>query len=317
MTKPISYVFPRRLAESDDAVGKLLNAAIQARPAGPTEERSWNVLSSARTRPKLGLLLFGPAAVVACLAIVYGLVHRNDNKVRAQARAEQWESPKASPGASLPAATPKNLTALPPAKDPARHALKPGEKPAALADATTLAKASEPAPAIATDSRGNTQACATLARDGKVTDAVHCYDAIASGSSMAAELALYEKARLQIRALGELPQALQALNEHGRRFPGGVLHTEVEMTRIELLSRLGRTSEALQLIEAALAGSLGRERGADLRAMRGDIYSAQHQCDLAIADYTQAKRLGVHPSRVAAGEKRCESSNADLNLPEN
>jgi tetratricopeptide (TPR) repeat protein len=89
------------------------------------------------------------------------------------------------------------------------------------------------------------------------------------------------------------------------------------MTRIELLSRTGRTQEALIAIEHALGGAIGRERGADVLAIRGDIYSAQNRCDKAIEDYARAKQLGVHPSRIAAGEKRCKTAASPLaTLPE-
>jgi tetratricopeptide (TPR) repeat protein len=180
--------------------------------------------------------------------------------------------------------------------------LKPATKSAALASSSPRAVPED------------TSACASLARDGKFEHATNCYDGIARGTSMAAELALYEKARLESRALGNREQALQSLNEHSARFPKGVLHAEVSMTRIELLTRLGRTKDALLAIESALKGTVGKERGADLYALRGDLLSVQADCDAALKDYAEAKRLGVHPSRIAVGMKRCEAVSKDTSV---
>lgn len=122
---------------------------------------------------------------------------------------------------------------------------------------------------------------------------------------MAAELALYEKARLQAKAIGQPAQALATLDEHGQRFPGGVLSTEVGLTRIELLSQLGKRSQALSAIERGLQGALGRERGGDLQVLRADLLAAQGDCAAALEAVRLARQAGVHPSRLAATERRC------------
>jgi hypothetical protein len=123
---------------------------------------------------------------------------------------------------------------------------------------------------------------------------------------MDAELALYEKARLEARALGQSAQALSTLDEHARRFPGGVLTTEVELTRIELLSQLGRRGEALSAIERGLQGVLGRERGGDLQVLRAELASEQGDCPKALEAAQLARQAGVHPSRLEATERRCQ-----------
>jgi hypothetical protein len=123
---------------------------------------------------------------------------------------------------------------------------------------------------------------------------------------MSAELALYEKARLESRVLGDQSVALGTLEEHRRRFPSGVLGTEAGLTRIELLVRLGRATEALEAISTAMDGRLGKERGGDLHAMRGDLLVEQGDCPGALREYEQARQGGVHPSRLAKGTARCQ-----------
>jgi len=288
--------FPKRLAENDDAVGQLLSASLQAHAPGPSETDSWNRLRAARRRPRALWLWCGALASCAIVTLVFLSARRSHDEWRTLARAESWvlAAPTAKSVEPIPAAV--NITDGKPAKDRPARAMKSEEKPQSAAATPPSTRAED------------TQECASLAREGNIGQATHCYDSIARGSSMAAELALYEKARLESRALGEQQRALDSLNEHSRRFPNGVLAAEVEMTRIELLSRTGRTREALIAIEHALDGAIGRERGADLLAIRGDIYSTQNNCDKATEDYARAKQLGVHPSRIAAGEKRCKTA---------
>jgi tetratricopeptide (TPR) repeat protein len=241
-----------------------------------------------------------PLTAVAVIAIGLGLVRRNDGAVRLTARAESLQArPEPSSTRGPLPATASRVTAKPANLPGAPLHLKPATKSPALVSSAP--------PGVPED----TSVCANYARDGKIEQATDCYDGIARGTSVAAELALYEKARLESRALGNREQALRSLNEHSARFPKGVLHAEVSMTRIELLTRLGRTKEALLAIENALKGTVGQERGADLYALRGDLLSVQHDCDAAIEDYAEAKRLGVHPSRISAGMKRCEAVTKD------
>ena len=125
---------------------------------------------------------------------------------------------------------------------------------------------------------------------------------------MAAELALYEKARLESNALARGEAALATLEEHGRRFPRGVLANEVGMTRIELLIRVGRADSALAAIEQALQGPLGGERAGDLLALQGDLLSARGDCTAAVQSFAGARKAGVHDSRLESGEKRCAAA---------
>jgi len=157
----------------------------------------------------------------------------------------------------------------------------------------------------ATEPTKNTSGCSQMALKGQLEEAADCYSRIAQGNSMAAELALYEKARLESRALGRGAAALATLDEHARRFPHGVLSTEAGLTRIELLTRLGRTNDALDAIEKALSGPIGKERGGDLYALRGELLSSRGDCSGANAAFAMARSHGVPSSRPLAGEKRC------------
>lgn len=61
-------------------------------------------------------------------------------------------------------------------------------------------------------------------------------------STLADELVLLERAR---RSLSSDPRAtLSALDEHGRRFPSGVMAVERELMTLDALRRVGRTEEA-------------------------------------------------------------------------
>jgi hypothetical protein len=125
---------------------------------------------------------------------------------------------------------------------------------------------------------------------------------------MDAELALYEKARIEAKALGKSSQALVTLDEHARRFPGGVLSTEVELTRIELLSQLGRRAEALHAIDRGLQGALGRERGGDLQVLRAELLSAGGECTAALEAARLASQAGAHETRLKTTQQRCPAS---------
>jgi TolA-binding protein len=114
------------------------------------------------------------------------------------------------------------------------------------------------------------QPCASLA-SGSAVDAVACYGRLAGGGGLVAQTALYEQARLLAWQVGDLPAALAALQEHRRRFPGGALRAEVDLTLVELLPRLGRFREALAQSAALLSQHPRHERAAELHLLRGNV----------------------------------------------
>ncbi|HEY3253238.1 MAG TPA: tetratricopeptide repeat protein [Polyangiaceae bacterium] len=116
--------------------------------------------------------------------------------------------------------------------------------------------------------------------------AVECYQTIARESSIGAQVALYEAARLSAEVLGDAPRALALLEQHAARFPNGVLRVEVDWLKIRSLERAGRLDEALSASEALLDSAVGRTLAPKLHLLRGRIYAeARHQCALALPEY--------------------------------
>jgi hypothetical protein len=276
--------FPRRLAEGEDQAAALIARALAEPLPGPTEQQSWHRLrrGSARATPRWLLpgLAFGLSVVAAAAWLL---------------------RPAASPPPSLgPDVWAQHATPKPEATPALSSAAQLTEKSAAPSE---RARALTPAPR-----ESDAGQCSQLAKASQYAAASACYGKVAHGSSMDAELALYEKARLEAKALGQSSQALSTLDEHARRFPGGVLTTEVELTRIELLSQLGRRAEALSAIERGLQGVLGRERGGDLQVLRAELLGAQGDCAGALDAVRSARQAGAHPSRLEATEQRCRTT---------
>lgn len=273
--------FPTRLAEGDDQAAALIVRALGESLPGPSEPQSWQRLSSRSQRPAarwaLPVVAFGLSAVALLVWLA-----RPAAAPTTSLGPDVWTQPSTRP----PAAVPVPASA---AQWPEKPAV-PSEHPKVVATAPRESDAGQ---------------CSQLAKTGQYAAAATCYGQVARGNSMDAELALYEKARLEARALGQSSQALSTLEEHARRFPGGVLATEVELTRIELLSQLGRSTEALSAIERGLQGVLGRERGGDLQVLRAELSSAQGDCVNALEAAQLARQAGAHPSRLEASERRC------------
>lgn len=272
--------FPTRLVEGEDQAAALIARALAEPAPGPTEQQSWDKLShrSQRLTPRWAL----PAAAFALSAAAF-LVWFLQPAPAPSLSPDVWaRSTAATP---LPAPAPSSES--PPADDVAPA---PKERPKAVASAKRESDAGQ---------------CSQLAKAGQYPAAADCYGNVARGSSMDAELALYEKARLEAKALGQSARAVATLDEHRQRFAGGVLTTEVELTRIELLSQLGRRAEALQAIERGLGGTLGRERGGDLQVLRAELLSAGGDCTAAREAAALARAAGAHASRLKATEQRC------------
>jgi len=275
--------FPPPLASADDATALLIQRALNEPPSGPSEEQSWARLEARGT--KRPLRVWVPVGAVLAVAAGFWLwwARPNDDVVLTAEQLPQRVAEPEHPASSRPSDAPVVPSAAP------------------------LAPAKAPAPR-STASEDDTARCAKLAQSGHYDDAASCYGSIARGNSMAAELALYEKARILAKAQGKSQEALATLNEHTQRFPSGLLGSEVALTRIELLSQLGRRDEALRAIDQALGGTLGRERGGDLQVLRAELLAAQGDCAHALDAVAAAKTHGVHPSRVEAIERRCSGS---------
>jgi hypothetical protein len=131
-----------------------------------------------------------------------------------------------------------------------------------------------------------------LQKDARAAE--HCYaQRAAESSGLSAEAALYELARLRRDVQRDAKGALAALNEYRDRFPRGSLRNEVGLSRVELLSELGRGREALNEAEALLGSAKGGERAAELHLLRGDIFR-KDLADFAQAaqEYSKAEKFG-------------------------
>jgi hypothetical protein len=282
---PSIHEFPERLAESDSRGAALIERALSEPVVGPSEQQSWHRLQARLGRsPTRWIWPVAAFAVVGVALLAW------------------WGKPKPAPVLSPEIWLPK--AAAPPSAAPVPSAL---DVPVEPAPAPRVDKPPASASASAT-AGGDTSACAQLARGADYEAAATCYGKVARGSSMTSELALYEKARLESKALGRSQAALATLDEHARRFAGGVLTTEVGLTRIELLSQLGRSAEALSAIEKGMHGALGRERGGDLLVLRAELLATQGSCVAALEAAQQARDKGAHPSRLEAAERRCASN---------
>ena len=274
---------PRRLVEDDSALGELLRTSLREQLWVPSEAQNFEALLERRARFRRGPWV-ALAGVSLLAASVFALVWSRPHAALPSAGAEHF-TPR--PRAEVSVATPRSEQAAPlPSEAPRARAKSVAPKPKASAE--------------------QADACAGLARDGRYEDAARCYAEAARSGGMASELALYEKARIEAKALNRAGDALGTLDEYTRRFPRGVLAAEVGMTRIELLIRTGRADAALSAIDVALNGPLGRERAGDLQALRGDLLSARGECELANAAFALARRAGVHPARLEASTKRCQ-----------
>lgn len=150
-----------------------------------------------------------------------------------------------------------------------------------------------PAPSERTLPSENEADCLELARRGEPRQAEACFEHRARGSGLGAEMALYEVARLRADVLRDGSGALDALREHGVRFPQGSLRHEVDLFEVELLARLGRAREALKGSEELLATASGAERAAELHLLRGNVYrQALSDPVAAEREYARAEALG-------------------------
>jgi hypothetical protein len=205
----------------------------------------------------------------------------------------------------LPREAPTETTlAKPKPENAPRSARPPSASPRGTGH---TANTKPPLSSQATPGRGELETSARVncldiaGRDARAAES--CFAQRATGSGLGAEMALYEMARLRRDMLRDALGALSALNDYRQRFPRGSLRHEVDISRIELLSQLGRSREALSESEALLFSSSGRERAAELHVLRGNVFR-QDLADWAAAalEYSLAEpfggTLGAEASRL-------------------
>jgi hypothetical protein len=128
--------------------------------------------------------------------------------------------------------------------------------------------------------------CASLGRTSNTQAALDCYGRQSQKTGMSGELALYEIAKLRKDVLSDYKGALEALDTYVARFPNGSLRGEVQLSRVEILGRLGRNDEALSESSRLLETPWGKERASGLHLLRGNVYrQSLHDFARAEAEY--------------------------------
>jgi len=227
-------------------------------------------LQRARRQRGVSLLALAVGTVSCVLALrkeeprprIYAeVVYRPSGKqaVSASSAAPSEVQRQAEPTTKL-APAPETALAAKVKSNPPRPA---GEMPSRLDEHAPGDTEPEPAGAA-----GGAKACAQLARHGAAEEALGCYQKLAGGSGMSAELALFEQARLEGKVLRRPELAERTLSEYRRRFPQGSLRAEVMLAQIDWLVALGNSARALQLVDEALGSGLLRERTAELERLR-------------------------------------------------
>lgn len=302
---------PKRLLAEHGPEAALLRAAGEEYQRGIDPSGPWRRLEQRRR----WAIALNVTAVAACSAaagfLVWGLVRSMPMRQADEASLEPEKI--TAPAAALPDPSPPRpavqapivpsaqpLTPLPPktakpatpTETPApegsmEEQIAPPSEPSALAPVPSVPVA----PTASASPAASSPECLQFVRNGQPRVAEQCFQQRAAGDGLAAQLALYELARLRKDALGDAPGAHRALLEYRSRFPLGSLRTEVEVSIIELLVRMGHYQAALAESEQLLSGPAGAERKAQLRLLRGNIYRVNlKDCARALPEYRSIAR---------------------------
>lgn len=138
----------------------------------------------------------------------------------------------------------------------------------------------------------------------------------------AAEAYLVTAALRTLRIDGLPTEALAKLDEHGRRFPSGVLAREASLARVEALLKLGRRRAALAVLDGLALTAQGADRSALLA--RGELRADGERCSDARRDFDQlldavatdgAAERALHArARCSARAQDWTAARADLHL---
>jgi len=251
--------------------------AVLARHELAPELPSFSALRERRQRRSqrqmaLGAMLLGAVAVVGMR-----LLHREE---AAPSMSAELNTSPSSPEPVIAEAEPPVPPAL--SAQPVPRAVRASSARARVAPSVARvdrAKLAQPAIAEASPapSGGGARACAELARRGEALAALACYEQLSSGSGMTAELALFEQARLEGKALRHPERALEILDNYRRRFPSGSLRAEVMLARIDWLLTRNERQRALESVDEALGSGLLRERTAELERLRSSLTAVDAQ----------------------------------------
>jgi tetratricopeptide (TPR) repeat protein len=126
-------------------------------------------------------------------------------------------------------------------------------------------------------------------------------------SALQAQLEAFEAAKAAARS-GDHSRAIERLDMLETAHPETVLLPEILVLRAELLSRAGRTHEALRDLGRAMDAPSLRGRRAELSRFAGDLWSQAGDCQHAVAAYKRAIALGAEGKqmeRAQAGIRAC------------
>jgi hypothetical protein len=304
--------------------GKLLREANRQLEAGIDEpaafERITARLEASRGRwLHISLRWLVPAVPLALAAVAALLVLVREHRSEAvpELAAERW-SPQAKrdadPATTATATVPrtdgeartgaelkktshaaKRSAIAPPARAAQIAAEPPSSATPSQLPPAPAVEAPGPAPEPAAKSNEATPApdCLAFARQGNTRGAEACFLERAQGSGLAAEMALYEVARLRRDVLADADGALRALAEYRSRFPAGSLRREADMSQLELLLQLGRSEDALKQSDELLSSSASGERATELRLLRGHVMRKQSRFAAAVREYELAENAGA------------------------
>ena len=132
-------------------------------------------------------------------------------------------------------------------------------------------------------------------------------------SALADESALLGRALGQLRREGNPAAALATLDDYQGRFPHGVMAFDAVAARVEALVKLGRTGEALRLLEAVAPAALARSPA--LRVVRGELRAGAGRLSAAVEDFDAQLGRGTGQGdlfeRALYGRGSCRARQGD------
>jgi hypothetical protein len=264
---------PPRLAETSGLAGDCVRRALAEQELAQPLPR-FVALRERRLQRSQRRRLLALVAVTGAMLIGTRLLGQEEQPPSIQAEpAVAAPAVRSAPAAVAapepPSPAPPPSAQHPPASVPSRAVKRATAKVSA---AVLAGAAGDPTPS-ATKGRG-AAACAQLARKGEAQSALDCYDELASGEGMSAELALFEQARLEGKVLRRPERALARLDQYRQRFPQGSLRAEIMLARIDWLLSAGDSLGARAAVDEALASGLLRERTAELERIRARLSTA-------------------------------------------
>jgi hypothetical protein len=269
---------PRRLVEANGPSGDLLRRALEE--AGPGRALPRFVDLRERRAQRLRFYRMAGALTTAGLVLLTLLTLRaatgagETPAIGAEQLVTRSGSQQAQAAVSEPGATSAPLTSV-----VASAAVLAPEKPKQRAASAARLPSSRPpssttvgAPPAGLESvLGTAKTCAQIARRGAAEEAITCYEKLAVGSGVSAELALFEQARLAGKVLHQPERALRTLANYRERFPRGSLRAEVMLAQIDWLVTSGQSARALALVDEALGSGLLQERASELERVRDGL----------------------------------------------